>query len=133
MTKYESVAERIAQIAREASGVPVVHAPSSSAGEKIIYRCTNGKCDGDYESFKVTMRHVSRDVSEAFLREKLVTAALCRPGSESPLMTDACPVFTVRSEGGGSGYIQRTGHFFVISVYEVRRRMTDDERSGDNE
>lgn len=111
--------KKITQMAGSAAGVPVYHAPSPSAGEKIIYRCTPGKFDGDYEVFTVVMRFISRDLAQAMLRARRVSEALCRPG-DSGIDVGGERLYALREEGGGSGFIGKTGHFYVMTRFEVR-------------
>lgn len=133
MTEYETIIKNIAHIAGAEAGVPVYHAPSASAGEKIIYRCSPGKYDGDFETFTVTMRFISRNSETAFERAERVSRILCCGGERNLLRTDECPVFTVRGESGGSGYIGRTGHYFVLAAFEVKRRMPSSLKLATNE
>ena len=123
MAEYHSIIQNIVKRTADIAGVPVHHAPSPSAGEKIIYRCTPGECDGNYESFTVVMKFLSADLDTAFRRAEDVTYMLCTDGFRSVLRDGRCPVYTVREDGGGSGFIGRTGHFFVMTRYKVRRRV----------
>ena len=123
MTEYENIIERLADVIENITGVPVYHAPAASAGEKIIYRCTPGRYDGDFETFGMTVKFLSADVKTAFGRAEKVSRYLCGPGDRGVLNLDRCPVCTVREEGGGSGYIGRTGYCFVTARFEISRRL----------
>ncbi len=126
MTDNNSAVSRIVAEAAAVSGVKAVHAPSAAAGEKIIYRYTPGKYDGDYEVFTVTMRFLSKDTATAFGRVEAVSRVLCSEGTRNVLSEDGCPVYIERKSGGGSGYIGKTGYFFVIASFEVKRQMPSD-------
>ncbi len=130
MTTNETIIEKITGSAAEAAGVPVEHAPAASAGEKIIYRCSLGKYDGDFETFTVTMRFISKDIGEAHRRAKAVSALICAPGDRAFYKSDGLPEFIVREAGGGSGFIGRTGHYFVLTRFSVRRRLPSSVKIG---
>ncbi len=118
--------DKIVAAAEAAAGVPLCHAPSPSAGEKVIYRCTPGRYDGEFETVTVTMRFISAESKTAFERAEKVALRLCHPGDYGG--EDAKTLFTVRRSGGGSGYIGRTGHFCVTAMFEVRSRVSSPER-----
>ena len=128
MSEYDSLISGIVRETKMISGVDVVHAPSTSAGEKIIYRYSPGKYDGEYETLSVTMRFLSKDSAEAFGRMERVSRVLCSGGTRNPLTVDGCPVYVTRYGNGGSGYIGKTGHFFVLASFEVKRPMPSDIR-----
>ena len=120
----KNTVKKITDIAEMAAGVNAVHSPSPSAGEKIIYRYTPGSYDGEFETCTVTMRFISRNISDAVKRAECVSLALCSDDIKSALSADGTPVFVVRKQSGSSGYIGKTGHYFVIAAFEVNRRMT---------
>lgn len=123
MAKDKDIIKTIIDEAARETGVEVCRAPAASAGEKIIYRYSPGKYDGDFEEFSVTMRFISKDMSVALERAKKVSRAICLPGDKSYYDEDSIPVYIVREDSGGSGYIGRTGHFFVLTKFCVRRRL----------
>lgn len=123
LTKNDSTVRSIMEIAGSIAGVGVVHSPAPSAGEKIIYRCSPGKYDGDFETFTLTMRFISKDVATAHERAKAVSAVICAPGDRKFAVSGDYPEFITRDGGGGSGYIGRTGHYFVLVKFSVRRRL----------
>ena len=130
MAEYNEVIGAIVKEAQAASGVEAVHAPSPSAGEKIIYRCTPAKYDGEWEHFRINLRFISRSMEDAFLRAGKVSAALCRPGDRGinphggGVITPGERLYVAREDSGNSGYIGKTGHFYVLSVFDVRFRRT---------
>jgi len=123
MTEYDLIVKRITDIAALEAGVKAVHSPATSAGEKIIYRYTPGSYDGDYEVITVTMRFISKDIQTAVKRMENVSRVLCSEGTRNPLSDGECPVYVTRKHSGGSGYIGKTGHFFVLAAFEVKRQM----------
>lgn len=105
------------------TGTQVCHAPAASAGERIIYRYSPGKYDGDFEEFSITMRFISKDISVAMKRAKDVSSLICMPGDKPRYDEESLPVYVIREDSGGSGYIGRTGHYFVLTRFLVRRRL----------
>lgn len=130
MAEYKEVLGTIVDEARRFSGVEVVHAPSASAGEKIIYRCTPVKYDGEWEHFRINLRFISRNLEDAFLRAGKVSAALCRPGDRGinpyggGVLTPGERLYVARESSGNSGFIGKTGHFYVLSVFDVKFRRS---------
>lgn len=118
MAGYKNVVKIFTDRVREIVGVPVYHAPAPSAGEKVIYRYTPGSHDGDSETVTVTMRFISRRLEDAMTRAKAVADALCRRG-ERGIEIGGENLCVVREDGGGSGFIGRTGHFYVLSRFEM--------------
>lgn len=130
MAEYKEVIDGIVSVVKRFSGVGVIHAPSPSAGEKIIYRCTPAKYDGEFEHFRITMRFISRSQEEAFLRAGAVSAALCRPGDRGiavgngSVMESGERLYIIREGTGTSGFIGKTGHFYVLSAFDVKFRRS---------
>lgn len=131
MTGYDEILGHIADLVAAAADVPFCHAPAVSAGEKIIYRCSPGKYDGEWERFVISMRFISTSMDTALARAKSVSRILCAPGDRSVWEKNGCQNFVVREEGGGSGYIGRTGHFFVLARFEVKRRLPSTLKEGE--
>lgn len=105
------------------TGTEVCHAPAASAGERIIYRYSPGKHEGDFEEFSLTMRFISKDISVAAERMKRVSEYICMPADKPRYKEDDLHVYVVREDSGGSGYIGRTGYFFVLARFLVRHRL----------
>lgn len=105
------------------SGVPVYHAPSAHAGEKIIYRYVLGDYDGIYESLTLTLKFISKSLERASLLAEAVSAGICTVGDRDVHEKRENALFAVRTEGGGSGYIGRTGHYFISVKFLIKRRV----------
>ena len=127
MADTEKIIREIVKAAGSAAGVPVYHTPSPSAGEKIIYRCIHGEYDGEFESVTLVMRFISRDLAAAMSRAQAVAGVICRRG-ERGIEYDREKVYGIREEGGTSGFIGRTGHFYVMSRFRIKFRRTCAER-----
>lgn len=125
--KSDSIIKKITEVAGDAAGVPVYHAPSPAAGEKIIYRFTPGGYDGEFETITVIMRFISRDLAQAMKRAEDVSGVICRRG-ERGVDLGGEKFCGIREEGGGSGYIGKTGHFYVMSRFEIKFRRSCAER-----
>lgn len=121
--REETIVEGIIRKAEAAAGVPAVHSPATSVGEKIIYRCSPGKYDGDFEHLTITMRFISKDVQNAHTRARNASTHICAPGDRDFSSSGDLDEFVVREAEGGSGYIGRTGHYFVLVKFSVRRRL----------
>jgi len=122
MAGYKDAVKAFTEKVREIVGVPVYHAPAPSAGEKVIYRYTPGDHDGDVAVVTVSMRFISRRLDDAMSRAKAVADAVCRRG-ETGIESGGMRLCVVREDGGGSGFIGRTGHFYVMSRFEIRYRV----------
>lgn len=123
MADFKTVAEAVTKRAAEAAGVAACHAPSPLAGERIIYRYSPGKYDGEFETVTVTMRFISADIAQALSRAQKVSAVLCRPGDRG-VRLGGDTVYTVREDGGNSGYIGKTGHYYVLTRFNVKYRRS---------
>ena len=131
MAGYREIVDAVVSELRRITGVPVYHAPAPSAGEKIIYRYTPGESDGVSGEFVLTLRFISRDLAEAMARAEAVETALCSRGDRGVVLGDGISACIRRRDGSGSGFIGKTGHFFILSRLSVRFRCTEGIRSAE--
>ena len=118
MAETKSIVKIFTDKVSEIVGVPVYHAPAPSAGEKVIFRYTPGSHDGGTDEVTVSLRFISRRLEDAAVRDRAVADALCRRG-ESGIDVGGVRLRIVRKDGGGSGFIGRTGHFYVMSRFYI--------------
>lgn len=123
MMESDKAVEYIAGVMEDACSVPICRSPATSAGEKVIYRCSPAEYDGMWESFTVTVRSVSGAVKTAFARTEEMSRALCTHGDAGKELEDGSRIHVTRDGAGGSGYIGRTGYYFVLAKFRVRRRL----------
>ncbi len=123
MMRSDAAVEHIARVMGDVCSVPICRSPATSAGEKMIYRCSPAEYDGMWESFTVTVRAVSGAVKTAFARTEELSRALCTHGDEGTELEDGSRIHVTRDGAGGSGYIGRTGCFFVMAKFRVRRYL----------
>lgn len=124
--------EKIAEIAAREAGIPAVTAPAAASGEKIIWRVRLSSYDGEWETFDMTMRFVSRTVKDAYARAEAVSRYLCAPGDARSAagLSGGANISIKRIASESSGYISRTGHFYVIAKFRVKRRLGATLREG---
>lgn len=107
------------------TGVPSVVSPARRSGEKTVWRVRLASYDGEWETLEVTLRHISRNMKTALERAGTVGSYLCDPGDAASAVSDNGDCVNIkRIATESSGYVSRTGHFFVISKYRIRRRCS---------
>lgn len=121
---YDKAIEHIVNVMSDSCPVPICHSPATSAGEKLIYRCSPAKYDGMWEEFTVTVRFISSGIKTAFARSEEISRALCTHGDAGAELEDGSSIYVTRDGTGGSGYIGRTGYFFVMARFRVKRRLS---------
>ena len=118
---FQEIADKAARTAE----VPPVAAPSTASGDKIIGSVRLSDYDGEWETFEMTMRFISKTVKDAYARAERVSMDLCDPGDAVSVVGDRqCSVNVKRIASESSGYIMRTGHFYVIAKFRIKRRRT---------
>lgn len=127
MTNAKTLADTVIKKVEGISQVPVCHAPSAHAGEKIIYRYNLGEYDGIFECVTVTMKFISKELERAFLLADTVSNRICTLGDRDVGESGADALFISREDGGGSGYIGRTGHYYVSARFQIKRRVQQTE------
>lgn len=123
MAEFKTLVNTVIEMVEGISQVPVCHAPSAHAGEKIIYRYTPGEYDGIFEHITVTMKFISKDLARAYLLADAVSNRICTVGDRDAGESGGNALFISREEGGGSGYIGRTGHYYVSTRFQIKRRV----------